>query len=94
MINKKDLIARMAEIGETTKVEAEKRYDVFMDSIYSFLEAGESIQVQGDFTFKVKEVKERTFDNPKDRTQKVVVPAHLKVTAKLGKNFQDAVNAE
>jgi len=90
-MNKKDLIENIAEAVDTTKAEAERMVDAFMDTVTGALKKGDSVALTGFGTFSVTKRKARTARNP--RTGEVVkVAAKNAPKFKPGKGLKDAVN--
>ena len=64
-MNKKELIAAVAEASEVSKKDAEKVIQAFTDVVADELKKGEKIQLVGFGTFEVSERAERIGRNPK-----------------------------
>lgn len=93
-LNKKEFIAYMAEKNEMKKVEASNVINTFIGTLLEATAEGYDVSMIGELSTKVKEVAERTYDNPQDRNVQITIPAHKKVSVKLGSKFQLAVNGE
>ena len=91
-MNKKDFVAMLADMYDMKKKDAETCVDIFLTGLKDALEEGNEVRFLGELHFKVKEVKERSYANPKDRSENITVEAHKKVTCKVGVKFNDVVN--
>ncbi len=91
-MNKKELIAAMAEKAELTQKDAGKALDAFLATVTEELVKGEKIQLTGFGNFEVTERAEREGRNPKTgETMKIAATKAPKF--KAGKSLKDAVNA-
>lgn len=89
-MTKTDLIAKIAEKAELTKVAAGVALDAIVDTITESLTEGESVQLIGFGTFEVRERSARTGRNP--QTGEEIQIAATKVPAfKAGKALKDAI---
>ena len=79
-MNKSDLVARIAEGAELTKVQAEKALSVFIAETIAALKAGDKITLIGFGTFSAKARAARTGRNP--QTGKAI-----KIAAKTNGKF-------
>ena len=93
-LNKKEFIAYMAEKNGMKKVEATALINTFIDTMLEATAEGYDVCMLGEMSTKIKDVAERAYDNPQDRTEKIVIKAHKKVTMKLGSKFQLVANGE
>ena len=91
-MNSKDFVAVMAERNGTTKVQAAKELDNVLGTLVDVTANGDEVGFAGYFQTEIRDVAEREYPNPQDRTQTVVSPAHKKVVMKTGSKFQAAVN--
>ena len=90
-MNKKDLIAAIAEETGMTKKDVSTVVDATFDKITAAMVAGDKVQLMGFGTFETRERGERTGKNP--RTGEEVKIAACKAPAfKAGKALKDAVN--
>lgn len=90
-MNKKDLIAAIAEETGMTKKDVSTVVDATFDKITAALVAGDKVQLMGFGTFETRERGERTGKNP--QTKETVTIAACKAPAfKAGKALKDAVN--
>lgn len=92
VLNKKDFITQMAETYDMKKKDATTVVDMFLETLMDALEEGNEVRFLGELHFKIKEVKERSYPNPKDRSETVTVEAHNKVVCKVGNKMHDVVN--
>jgi len=93
-LNKKEFIEALAGINDIKKTEAADIVNTFINTLLEVTSQGKEVQMLGEIGTKIKLVEERVYENPQDRTQQCVKPAHLKVTVKLGSKFQKAVNED
>lgn len=92
-MNKKELIAAVAEKAEVTKKEAEAVLNAAFETITATLASGEKVQLIGFGTFDVRARAARKGKNP--RTGEVVKIKACKVPAfKAGAGLKEAVNAK
>lgn len=95
-MNKTQLITKVAEVAEVTKIEAGKYVDSVFEAIRLALVEGEDVKLVGLIDFKVKDVPakpEKQGRNPQTGEAITIAakPATRKVTAKAGKVLQEAV---
>ena len=92
-MNKKELIAAVAEKAEVTKKEAEAVLNAAFETITATLASGEKVQLIGFGTFDVRARAARKGKNP--RTGEAVKIKACKVPAfKAGAGLKEAVNAK
>lgn len=90
-INKMAIVEAMAEKNETTKYEAEKLVDSFLEELKAQIIAGNEVQFRNFGTFLVRESQESVRHNP--RTNKMsVVPACKRVKFKVSSKLLREVN--
>ena len=89
-MNKKEMIAAIAEKAGLTKKDAEKALSAFVETVSGALKEGKKIQLVGFGTFEVKVRAERTARNPRTG-EATVVPATKVPAFKAGKALKDAV---
>lgn len=90
-INKKEWIKFVADKYELKQVDVKAALDLVLEGLKDALDEYDEIKFLGELHIKVKEVAERNYPNPKDRTDIINVPAHNKVTCKMGSFFQEMV---
>ena len=89
-MNKAELVAYIAEKVGTTKAEAERMLEAFMDAVTETLKKDDVLALTGFGSFSISHRKARTARNP--RTGEVVeVPATKAPKFKAGKKLKDAV---
>lgn len=86
---KQDIVARVAERNEITKVKAEIAVDAFFDALKSALKAGERIELRGFGVFIVKPRKSGIGRNPRTGAE-VPIPPGKTVRFKPGKEIRFA----
>ena len=90
-MNKKELVAMMAELSDQSKVCCEKSLDAFMQAVTKALKAGDEVRLVGFGTFHAVKRKATTGRNP--RTGAVIkIAASNQPKFKAGKSLKDAVN--
>ena len=90
-MNKKELVAAIAEKAEISKKDAEKALDAFVASVTAELKEGKKVQLVGFGTFEVSERAAREGRNPQTgETMKIAASKSPKF--KAGKALKDAVN--
>jgi DNA-binding protein HU-beta len=91
IMNKSELVAKMAEGADITKASASRALDSLIDSITAELASGDDVALVGFGTYKVNDRAARTGRNP--QTGAEIQIAAAKVPAfKAGKALKDAVN--
>jgi nucleoid DNA-binding protein len=89
-MNKKDLIDKISQDAEITKVKAAACLDATLNAIQDTLKNGENVQLVGFGTFQAVKQAARTGRNP--QTGKALkIPAKTVVKFKVGKTLKDAV---
>ncbi len=90
-MNKKELVAAIAEKAEISKKDAEKALDAFVASVVDELKDGGKVQLVGFGTFEVSEREAREGRNP--RTGETIKIAAVKAPKfKAGSALKDALN--
>ena len=92
MVNKSELVAKVAENAGLTKKDAEKAINAVFSSIEKALVDGDKVQMIGFGTFEVKERAARKGRNPQTGNE-IDIPASKNPVFKAGKALKDAVNA-
>ncbi len=91
-MNKKELVAAIAEKSEVSKKDAEKVLQAFTDVVSEELQKGEKVQLVGFGTFEVSERAAREGRNPKSG-ETMLIAASKSPKFKAGKALKDLVNA-
>ena len=89
-MNKKELIAAIAEKTELSKKDAEKALTAMIDAISEELEEGNKVQLIGFGSFEVKTRAARTAFNPQTK-QPIELAESKYPTFKAGKALKDRV---
>ena len=89
-MNKSELIEKMADAAEISKVAASKALDAFTDEIAMALKEGQTVSLIGFGTFTVKERAARTGRNPQTGAP-IEIKASKTPSFKAGKALKDAV---
>ena len=88
-MNKKELVAAVAEQAGLKKVDAEKAFTAVVEGA---LKAGDKVQLVGFGTFEVAERPEREGRNPRSG-ETMTIAASKNPKFKAGKALKDAINA-
>lgn len=91
-MNKAELVAKMAELSNLTKKDAESALNAFMKSVEEALVEGDKVQLVGFGTFEVRERAARQGRNPRDPQQVIEIPASKAPVFKAGKGLKEIVN--
>lgn len=90
-MNKNDLIDAIAADTDLTKVQAKKALESVINNISKALTDGDSVQLVGFGSFKVKHRNERTGRNPKTK-ETITIPASDVPAFVAGKELKEKVN--
>jgi len=91
LVNKADLVSRIAELADMTKKDTEKFLNAFIDAVTEALQKGEKVQLVGFGTFEVRERAERKGRNPQTK-EEITIPATKAPVFKAGKVLKDSIN--
>ena len=91
-MNKKELVAAVAEQAGLSKKDAEAAVKAFTDVVAEALKAGDKIQLVGFGTFEVSERAAREGRNPRTG-ETMTIEASKTPKFKAGKALKDLVNA-
>lgn len=91
-MNKSELIAKIAEKSQLTKVDSTKALDALLETVEETLIAGDKVQLVGFGTFEVRDRKAREGRNPRNPEEKIHIPASKAPVFKAGKTLKEAVN--
>lgn len=92
-MNKEDLITRISEELDITKVDARKFIETFTLVITEALMDGKKVQLVGFGSFEVRDRKARMGRNPRNPEMPIRIPARKAPVFSPGKNLKEAVNA-
>ncbi len=90
-MNKKELVAAVAEKAEISKKDAEKALDAFVAAVTEELKAGKKVQLVGFGTFEVSEREAREGRNPRTG-ETIKIDAVKAPKFKAGSALKDALN--
>jgi DNA-binding protein HU-beta len=90
VLNKTDLINKVAEGASLTKKQAAEAVDAVFDSITTALQAGEKVQLVGFGNFEVRERTARKGRNPQTGKE-IDIPASKSPAFKPGKALKDGI---
>lgn len=91
-MNKKELVAAVAEKAEISKKDAEKAVEAVIGTITDELKAGSKVQLVGFGTFEVSERAAREGRNPRTN-ESIAIEASKSPKFKAGKALKDMINA-
>lgn len=89
-MNKKELVAALADRSGITKKESEAFINEFVNVVSETLEKGEAVKLVGFGTFEVVERSERKGVNPKTK-EAITIPAHKAPKFKAGTELKNRV---
>ncbi len=90
-MNKNDLIAKVADLSDLSKVDANSAVDSIFDVIEQALTAGDEVRVTGFGTFAVAHRAASTGRNPRTG-EPLQIPTSIRPKFKPGKGLKDSVN--
>src|SRR5690348_7744405 len=90
IVNKSDLIAKVAAVSKLTKADAERAIDATIHSIAHSLEKGEEVRLIGFGTFGVRDRKATEGRNPRTGA-KIKIPASRRASFRPGKQLRETV---
>jgi DNA-binding protein HU-beta len=91
-VNRTQLIEELATRLGTSKAQAEKFLNIFVDTIADQLKKGNEVNITGFGVFRVVSRKSRMGVNPKTR-QPMKIQASTSVGWKVGKTLKEAIRA-
>jgi len=89
-MNKSELVARIAELADLTKKDAEKALNSTVLAVQEALVKGEKVVLTGFGTFEVKARKARSGHDPRSGAP-ISIPSLKAPTFKAGKVLKDSV---
>ena len=92
-MRKVEIVNRIADETNITKVKAEQAVDAILDELKDSLCRGEPVVLRRFGTFQVREKHARLGRNPKTG-EEANIPARRVVRFKSGKYFKDVVNGD
>lgn len=90
-VNRTDLVAKIAERANLTKTQADAALTAFQGVLVDSLAAGEVVKVTGLMTIERTEHAAREVANPRNRAEKIQIPAGYSVRIKAGSSLKKAV---
>ena len=90
-MNKNDLIAKVADLTDLSKVDTSRLVDSIFDTIEQALTAGDEVRLVGFGTFSVAKRAASTGRNPRTG-EPMQIPASIRAKFKAGKGLKDSVN--
>lgn len=90
-MNKNELVAKMSELSELTKVDTTKALDAFIRAVMDAVKSKEQVLLVGFGTFYSLARKASEGFNPKTRA-KIKIAASNRPKFRAGKQFIDTVN--
>ena len=76
-----------------TKRQAEEAVDTLFESIITALSNGEKVFLKGIGTLTTVNVPERTYRNPQNPSETVIVSAHKKVKFSMASSLKEKINS-
>lgn len=92
-MNKGDFIDYIANQNSTTKVEAEKNINIFIEGVKSALAEGKDISLVGFGRFYTTQVAARTGRNP-STGKPIEIQAYVQPRFSVGKGLKDSCNGK
>lgn len=93
MVNKQELIRRIADGSGISTKEAHKALDAVLDALTECMTAGEDVKIQNFGVFKIAFQDERQYRHP-STGELATASAHRKVTFRAGKALKDRTEKE
>ena len=90
-MNKNELVAKMSELSDLTKVDTTKALDAFIKAVMGAVKSKEQVLLVGFGTFYSLERKASEGFNPRTRA-KIAIAASNRPKFRAGKQFIDTVN--
>jgi DNA-binding protein HU-beta len=90
VVNKAELIERIAEEADVSKGEAQKHFEAFEQVVTEALKGGEEIRITGFGKFSVRERKAREGRNPQTG-EKMRIPASKVPAFSAGNALKEAI---
>ena len=90
-MNKKELVTKISDALNQSKVDAERMFDTTMQIILDCLKNDEAVKIAGFGTYKVAKRKARIGRNPRTG-ESVFVPEKKAPIFKSGKGLRDRLN--
>ena len=90
-MNKIDLIAKVADLTDLSKADANRAVDSIFDAIEQALTAGDEVRLVGFGTFSVAKRAASTGRTPRTG-EPMQIPASIRAKFKAGKGLKDSVN--
>lgn len=90
-MNKKELVAMMAELSTQSKASCEKSLDAFMEAVTKALKNGDDVRLVGFGIFHSAARKATTGRNPRTG-EEIQIPASNQPKFKAGKSLKDEIN--
>lgn len=91
-MNKAELLTKMAEKSQLTKVESERALNAFIETVTEALADNEKVQLVGFGTFESRARKAREGRNPRNPEEVIKIPASKAPVFRSGKALKEAVN--
>lgn len=90
-MNKKELVAMMAELSNQSKASCEKSVDAFMSAVTDALKKGDDVRLVGFGIFYAVKREASTGRNPRTGAA-IKIPASVQPKFKAGKSLKDDIN--
>lgn len=93
MLNKSDIISKIAAKSGLTKRDSEEAFNAFLKVVEETVISGEGVSLYGIGDFEVKERAERIGENPQTK-EKITIPTSKYPNFRISKAFKDKVKAK
>ena len=90
-MNKKELVAMMAELSNQSKASCEKSVDAFMAAVTDALKKGDDVRLVGFGIFYAVKREATTGRNPRTGAA-IQIPESIQPKFKAGKSLKDDIN--
>ncbi len=90
-MTKRDLVVKIAKETGFVQTDVAEIVQKMLDSIASSLAAGNGVEFRNFGVFEIKVRKSRTGRNPKQPNSTVVIPEHIVVRFRAGKELKNGV---
>ena len=86
-MNKQEIISKMSELAQGTKVDAERYLTAYLGTLEYAIENKEELKLVGYFTMEVVESASRTGRNPRSG-EEIQIPAKNAIKTTIGKKLK------
>lgn len=90
-VNRTELVGKIAQRANITRAQADAAIGAFQGILADALEAGESVKITGLMSVERTKHAAREVANPRNREEKIQIPAGYSVRIKAGSALKKAV---